>query len=252
MSADDKHLRWLKLHTDMLNDDKLLLLDKADRYRYVELLLLKRAGVLDSTAPKRLERVASSVRETPEEWLTAMARLLDAGLIDEQWHPRAWDRRQAHVDTDAAIRMRNYRARLRGDVGTGDEPVTERVRNACAQSYVLEVEEEVEVDTEGEKEKEGSKSRSRAPARGSKRMPADWKPDQQLLEWAEAMCPLVDFAAELQAIRDCEFRVAHSDWSATVRNWMRREQKQLAQRQKQQANGRESKFNRMQRRLDDV
>lgn len=54
-----------------------------------------------------------------------------------------------------------------------------------------------------------------------KRMPADFD-CEAWREWARAHAPLADFDAEVAMIRDHEFRDAHSDWNAVLRNWLRR------------------------------
>lgn len=63
-------------------------------------------------------------------------------------------------------------------------------------------------------------------AKASKRCPADWSPSPADLAVAEGegFSP-GEIERELATIRDCEFRNARSDWSATFRNWIRREAK---------------------------
>jgi hypothetical protein len=265
----DQELPWLKLYTAMLNDDKMLLLCKADRYCFVELLMLKRNGVLDSDAPMREMRIAAQLRCTVGELLEVMQRLIDVGLIDEQWQPRAWIKRQFPGAQSGAERMRRYRERQRDvEVTAPSQPVT--------QSDVLDLDIETESEKRTESDSgasahaapqqnkqdtprpsagsaEGETARKRASPRGTKRMPAEWSPSPPLIQMAISECPLVDFQAELLAIRDHEFKNAHVDWDAVVRNWLRREQKQLAQRTRVNGTGgRETKFNRMQRRQDEI
>jgi uncharacterized protein YdaU (DUF1376 family) len=45
---------------------------------------------------------------------------------------------------------------------------------------------------------------------------------EKFREWSRTNAPLADFDAEIAMIRDHEFRDAHSDWDAVLRNWLRR------------------------------
>lgn len=42
--------------------------------------------------------------------------------------------------------------------------------------------------------------------------------------------PEIDFYEALEAMRDWEFKIAHSDWDATLRTWIRTEAKRNVQR----------------------
>lgn len=57
----------------------------------------------------------------------------------------------------------------------------------------------------------------------------EWPIPRELREWAREGCPLVDIVTETATFRDHEFASARSDWPATWRNWMRKEQKRLAE-----------------------
>jgi hypothetical protein len=141
-----------------------------------------------------------------------------------------------------------------------------RVPHASRQSHDVPLSySEASPDTETESEKrkttsvvnsevggvgEGGTPRDarRAP-KGWKRIPCDWTPSEELRTWAEAMTPLVDFQAELEAIRDYEFKKAHVDPDATFRTWLRTEQRRLAARKQSRTEPPESKFQRAKRRL---
>lgn len=70
----------------------------------------------------------------------------------------------------------------------------------------------------------GKNGRDRGPPR-QRRLPADY-PTEPLRPWAREHTPRVNFDAEIAMLRDHEFRDAHSDWDAVVRNWLRRAEKQ--------------------------
>lgn len=63
------------------------------------------------------------------------------------------------------------------------------------------------------------------PAPRSRRLPAGYA-IEPWREWAAENTPSVNFDAEIAMLRDHEFRDAHSDWDAVVRNWLRRAAKQ--------------------------
>lgn len=69
-------------------------------------------------------------------------------------------------------------------------------------------------------------SAPKAKARASKRCPADWSPSPADMETVAALgFNPGEIERELATLRDCTFGVARSDWSATFRNWFRREAK---------------------------
>ncbi len=62
--------------------------------------------------------------------------------------------------------------------------------------------------------------------KASKRCPADWTPSPaDIAVAADLGFSPGEIERELATIRDCTFGVARSDWSATYRNWFRREAK---------------------------
>lgn len=76
-------------------------------------------------------------------------------------------------------------------------------------------------------EAKASSVRAREPKpKASKRCPADWTPSPaDLATAADLGFSPGEIERELATIRDCTFGVARSDWSATFRNWFRREAK---------------------------
>lgn len=143
-------------------------------------------------------------------------------------------------------------ARKRAERASQRVPTCPAIRSDADQMHIRS---ETESDTPpaigGSAEGE---ARSRAPRRPAKRMPVDWQMSPELLAQIVAECPLVDIESELRSIRDYEFKVAHLDWDATVRNWMRREQKDLQRKATRvmQPAARETRFNRMRRRQDEI
>ena len=58
-------------------------------------------------------------------------------------------------------------------------------------------------------------------AKRSKRVPADFIATDDLKAWAAEKVPGVDIETQTEAMRDHEYRDAHSDWPAAWRKWMR-------------------------------
>ena len=83
----------------------------------------------------------------------------------------------------------------------------------------------------------------KSPAR-RRRLPADYSTEPWRV-WARENTPRVDFDAEVAMLRDHEFRDAHSDWDAVIRNWLRRAEKQP----RAQGEGRLTRFEQHKRRL---
>lgn len=69
--------------------------------------------------------------------------------------------------------------------------------------------------------------------RPHKEPPIDFAVNEKMRAWAAEKVPGVDIDEETDSFCDCEFPTPHKNWTATWRNWMRREQKAI---NKQQSN----------------
>lgn len=118
---NDPQLRWLRLWTDIVDDAKLLLLAAQDRWYYIGLLCLKRSGQLDEGDEPALRdrKIALRLRYDERYELGELKRrLMEVRLIDNDWNPTGWTKRQYQSDQgdgNAAERMRRYRERKRND-----------------------------------------------------------------------------------------------------------------------------------------
>ena len=65
-------------------------------------------------------------------------------------------------------------------------------------------------------------------SRPTRRCPPDFQITPDLRTWAAEKAPDVNLEEETEAMKDYEFKVAHHDWPAAWRTWMRREQKAVA------------------------
>lgn len=136
--------RWFRLYTDFLDDPKIISLAYEDQRHYVGILCLKAAGLLDSGAtPTVQDRIAAQ-----RLWVDyaiigdVKKRLKEAGLIDNNWQPIAWDKRQFKSDHDitTAERQRRYREKHRN-----------ALHNALGNGTVTLPDTETDTDTDTEK-----------------------------------------------------------------------------------------------------
>ena len=122
-------MTWLKLYTEILDDPKIRLLAFEDRWHYVALLCCKSEGLQDERDGiwERLLRVKLGLAEV--EFCSLKKRLLEVFLIDENWNPTGWDKRQGAGDEKAAERQRRYREKLKKRNVTHNVTATSRVES---------------------------------------------------------------------------------------------------------------------------
>ena len=140
---------WFRMYSEFITDPLIRMLSFEDQRHFVAALCLKASGVLDKQYPSPEVRravisqlIGLNADEGERNALDAAnARLRKLGLIDEQWQPRNWEKRQFisdHSDPTAAERMRRYRNKNRNVT-----PVTPVVTA-------------LDSDTESEKNKKGA------------------------------------------------------------------------------------------------
>lgn len=104
---------WFRMYTDFLNDPKMIALAFEDQRHFIGILALKSDGALEAEVDDSLmDRIVAQrlwidhgvIREVKK-------RLVASGLIDANWQPLAWDKRQFKSDKDgtAAERQRRFR-----------------------------------------------------------------------------------------------------------------------------------------------
>ena len=106
-------LPWFRMYTDFLDDPKMISLAFEDQRHFIGLCALKCGGVLDQGADEKiLSRIVAQ-----RLWVDyaiiddVKQRLMDAGLIDSDWQPLGWDKRQKRSDHDASGAERQARHR---------------------------------------------------------------------------------------------------------------------------------------------
>lgn len=101
---------WLRLYSEILDDEKMKLLAFEDRWHYVAILCLKRMGVLDKKGDLRDRMIAAKLGLSLAELDSVKKRLVDVELVDKNLNPKAWDKRQFESDSRAKS-QREYRER---------------------------------------------------------------------------------------------------------------------------------------------
>lgn len=199
----DLNMSWFRMYAEAVDDEKLRLLAFEDRWHFVAILCLKCQGSLDSEAPHMDRRIALKLGLQLPQLDEVKRRLIEVGLITDDWQPVRWESRQYKSDR-SADRTRAWRERQKKE-SHGDVTVTDKNRT----------------DTEQTRAEKGAD----APARAT-RLPDDFELTTERRAVAEAeRLPadrtFVDFcdywrAASGQKARKC-------DWDATWRNWCRRQ-----------------------------
>ena len=150
---------WSRMYTDFLNDPKMIGLAFEDQRHFIGVLALKSDGAIDDTdSEDLLNRIVAQrlwidhgvIREVKK-------RLKDAGLIDADWQPLAWNKRQFVSDRDstAAERKRRERAaKAAAAAATDASRVTDR------DSHELVTRQDTESDTESDTELKEAKASS--------------------------------------------------------------------------------------------
>ena len=109
-----KTLPWFRMYSDFIHDELIEMLAFEDQRHFVFLLCMKNAGSLDKDYPdaEMLDIVVSRRLGIHGEALAnAKIRLMKVGLIDSNWQPTGWDKRQFVSDSNPtnAERQKRYR-----------------------------------------------------------------------------------------------------------------------------------------------
>lgn len=132
---------WFRMWTDAVDDEKLKLLAFEDRWHFVAILCCKRKGILDApdAATMRDRKVGAKLGLADRERDEVRRRLMDVGLVDENWQPLAWGKRQFISDADPTATERKRRQRKKGgharvtrDIHDSHAPVTDESRSSHA------------------------------------------------------------------------------------------------------------------------
>ncbi|MGQ0563325.1 MAG: hypothetical protein ACT443_15810 [Gemmatimonadota bacterium] len=128
------NLPWFRMYARFVTDPVVEELSFEDQRHFVFLLCLKCDGLLDKGFPNsemRERAIARRLGLQGEALISAKARLVESGLIDDHWQPKSWDDLQFKSDSSAE-RQRRYREKNRkrnGDVTvTAQDQDPEQIR----------------------------------------------------------------------------------------------------------------------------
>lgn len=197
-------MRWFRMYAEAIDDPKLRLLAFEDRWHYVAVLCMKAEGMLDEHAasPNFNRMVAAKLGLAARDADEVRRRLIEAELVDEEWQPTGWGRRQYSSDT-SADRTRKWRQKNQqhnGGQRHGDVTVTPP-----------------DTDTDTEPEKKRARKRATPP-------PKSFEITPDLEQWAQTEATGIDLKAETVKFLDYHRAKGNSlkDWIAAWRNWMRK------------------------------
>lgn len=104
------NLPWFRMYSEFSGDPVIQSLAFEDQRHFVMILCLKCNGLLDRKIPqsRRDSIIARALGLDINSADEAKRRLLEVNLIDKNWQPKAWDKRQFKSD-NSTERTRKYR-----------------------------------------------------------------------------------------------------------------------------------------------
>lgn len=155
-----KRLPWFRMYADFLNDPKMIGLAFEDQRHFIGVLALKSDGAIDDVADgDLLDRIVAQ-----RLWIDhaiirdVKRRLVAAGLIDANWQPLAWDKRQFVSDRDGTATERKRRERAAKaaakslDKSTQNDDVTDVSRMTSRNGHGNVTRLDTDTDTDKDKE----------------------------------------------------------------------------------------------------
>lgn len=108
-------LPWFRMYHEAVDDEKLRLLAFEDRWHYVAILCCKAKGLLDGGADQAMRdrKLAVKLGVQTRELDEIKRRLMEVDLVDENWQPKSWSKRQYKSDhsTNRVREWRNNKAK---------------------------------------------------------------------------------------------------------------------------------------------
>lgn len=158
--------QWFRMYSDFLEDAKIISLAFEDQRHFIGVLALKGAGLLDQEcAPEVMDRlVGQKLWVDRSSIIEVKRRLVEVDLIDANWQPVAWDKRQFVSDRDptAADRQQRKRDRDRKGEEKRNGSIT-RDSNDIVTRDVTDQSRRSETETETEEEANASLSEPASP-----------------------------------------------------------------------------------------
>jgi len=150
---------WFRMYTDFLTDPKMISLAFEDQRHFIGVLALKSDGAIDDIADGDLLNRIVAQRLWIDHGVIrdVKKRLKEAGLIDSDWQPVAWGKRQFVSDKDATAAERKRRERA-ANANKHDVTDMSRVTNRDSHKDVTRL----DTDTDTDKEEDIDKKNTRA------------------------------------------------------------------------------------------
>ena len=104
-------LPWFRLYSEFATDPKIQILEFDEQRHFVMLLCLKGNGTLDADAPSleyRNRLIAKGLGVSVVQADLIRAKLVESGLISDDWQPLKWHERQ-FVSDRSTDRVRKHR-----------------------------------------------------------------------------------------------------------------------------------------------
>jgi hypothetical protein len=207
-------MQWFRFYNEALDDPKIQKLDGETFKAWINLLCL---CARNDGLPHSVNDIAFALRLDFHGCSTVLSRLADGGLLDRlnggangmHYGVHGWDKRQYKSDT-STDRVKRFRQ-----------------RSSNATETVIETAPETDTDTDTDK----SNSYKRTAL--ATRLPDDWNPSNEDIEFANQTG--VDWIKNAEIFRDYWLaqpgvKGRKANWSATWRNWVRRASEQRVTR----------------------
>ncbi len=192
------------MYHEFSGDPSIQCLAFEDQRHFVMVLCFKADGFLDREMPNpefRHRAISKALGLDPVAGADALRRLAEVGLIREDWQPVSWEKRQFKSDNS-----------------------TSRVQKWRSKSSEEESKKDIDTDTEGNVTSNVSETLHKK--KSASRLPEDWRPTDELNDYAAKNLPNVDLASLAESFIDhwkaksgADARKA--DWSAAWRTWVR-------------------------------
>ena len=219
-------LPWFKMHTDLIEDERVCMMAVSDRWYFVALLCLKGKGFLEKYEGKELFKRAAFKLGIAQYELEEIAERFSAdGLIDrETLQPINWNKRQGSAQTSAE-RVRRFRERKKAEAIEIIGDVTNVTQNVTLER---DLDLDLEIETGRKKEVEAPPVGVAPPSKRGTRLPPDFCPKDSDMEIGiNAGLDVSQITDQIERFRDHWLsspgqRGVKLDWNATFRNWIRR------------------------------
>lgn len=121
--------QWFRLYSRIMTDPKIEMLSFEDQRHFVWILCMKNEGYLDQQLPSKeaFDRmVARKLGLQGEAFVNAKLRLMEVGLIGDDWQPLKWSSLQFVSDHDVTSkeRQKRYREKQRNALCNASRNVT--------------------------------------------------------------------------------------------------------------------------------